>query len=137
MTSSRPSGRTSSAPTARSTASALGAKVFGDDPAQRKRLEGIVWPWMRQTMDLRLGALRAQGVPVVVLEAAVLIEADWIPLVDQVWVVTVSPEIAKTRIIERNGLTPEQAQARIDAQLSNDERATPRAGDHREQRHAR
>ena len=100
----------------------LGAKVFGE-PAQRKRLEGIVWPWMRKTMDLRLGALRAQGVPVVVLEAAVLIEADWIPLVDQVWVVTVSPEIAKARIIERNGLPPEQAQARIDAQLSNDERA--------------
>src|SRR4051812_43823320 len=25
---------------------ALGGKVFGD-PAQRKRLEGIVWPWMR------------------------------------------------------------------------------------------
>lgn len=103
---------------------ALGAKVFGDDPSARKRLEGIVWPWMRKTMDLRLGALRAQGVPVVVLEAAVLIEADWIPLVDQVWVVTVSPEIARARIVERNGLPPEQAQARIDAQLSNDERTS-------------
>jgi dephospho-CoA kinase len=101
---------------------ALGGKVFGD-PAQRKKLEGIVWPWMRTTMDQRLGALRAQGVPVVVLEAAVLIEADWIPIVDQVWLVTVAPAVARERLIARNGLTAEQADARIAAQLTNEERA--------------
>lgn len=100
---------------------ALGGKVFGD-PAQRKRLEGIVWPWMRQTMEERLARLRADGVPVVVLEAAVLIEADWLPLVDQVWVVVVDPAIARERIINRNGLSAEQADARIAAQLSNAER---------------
>ncbi|HXK32451.1 MAG TPA: dephospho-CoA kinase [Dehalococcoidia bacterium] len=100
---------------------ALGGKVFGD-PAQRRRLEGIVWPWMRQTMEGRLGQLRADGVPVVVLEAAVLIEADWLPLVDQVWVVVADPAIARERIITRNGLSAEQADARIAAQLSNGER---------------
>ncbi len=101
---------------------ALGAKVFGD-AAQRKRLEGIVWPWMRRTMEQRLAGLRADGVPVVVLEAAVLIEADWVPLVDEVWAVIVPPILARERIISRNGLAPEQADARIAAQLSNEERA--------------
>jgi dephospho-CoA kinase len=101
---------------------ALGAKVFGD-PAQRRRLEGIVWPWMRGEMERRLDALREQRTPVVVLEAAVLIEADWVPLVDEVWVVTVPPALARDRIISRNGLSPEQAEARIAAQLSNEERA--------------
>jgi dephospho-CoA kinase len=101
---------------------ALGGKVFGD-PAQRKKLESIVWPWMRQTMQERFATFRADGVPVVVLEAAVLIEADWVPLVDEVWVVTVAPVIARERIVTRNGLTPEQADQRIAAQLSNDERA--------------
>ena len=101
---------------------ALGAKVFGA-PEQRKRLEGIVWPWMRTTMEGRLAALREERVPVVVLEAAVLLEAEWTPLVDHVWVVTVAPEIARQRIVERNGLTPEQADQRIAAQLTNDERA--------------
>ncbi len=100
---------------------ALGAKVFGS-PEQRNKLEGIVWPWMRETMEARLTGIRAQGTPVVVLEAAVLIEADWVPITDRVWVVTVMPEIARTRIIERNGLTPEQADARIAAQLTNAER---------------
>jgi dephospho-CoA kinase len=100
----------------------LGAKVFGD-AAQRKRLEGIVWPWMRRTMEVRLSKLRADAVSVVVLEAAVLIEADWVPLVDEVWAVIVPPELARDRIVSRNGLTPEQADARIAAQLSNEERA--------------
>ena len=100
---------------------ALGAKAFGS-PEERKKLEGIVWPWMRETMDTRLAAIRAEGTRVVVLEAAVLIEADWVPITDQVWVVTVRPDLARTRIVERNGLTPEQADARIAAQLTNDER---------------
>jgi dephospho-CoA kinase len=100
---------------------ALGAKVFGD-PEQRKRLEGIVWPWMRATMDGRLKRLREEGIPVIVLEAAVLIEADWIPIVDRVWLVTVPPDLARSRIMSRNGLTAEQAEQRIGAQLSNEER---------------
>jgi dephospho-CoA kinase len=102
---------------------ALGGKVFGD-PEQRKRLESIVWPWMRATMDGRLQRLREEGVPVVVLEAAVLIEADWTPIVDQVWVVTVPPDLARERIMNRNGLSAEQADQRIAAQLSNEERAS-------------
>lgn len=101
---------------------ALGAKVFGD-PARRQRLQDIVWPWMRRTMEERLDSLRREGVPVVVLEAAVLIEAGWQDLVDQVWVVTVGRDVARDRLMSRNGLTPEQADARIDAQLSNEERA--------------
>jgi dephospho-CoA kinase len=101
---------------------ALGAKVFGA-PEQRKRLEGIVWPWMRRTMEQRLAALRSDGVWVVVLEAAVLLEAEWTPLVDQVWVVIASRVIARERVVQRNGLTPEQADQRIAAQLTNDERS--------------
>lgn len=100
---------------------ALGATVFGD-PAQRRRLEGIVWPWMKATMAERLAAIRNQGTPVVVLEAAVLIEAEWTDITDRVWVVVVPPELARQRIVERNGLTPEQADARIAAQLTNEER---------------
>jgi dephospho-CoA kinase len=101
---------------------ALGAKVFGD-AAQRRRLEGIVWPWMRGVMEARLAALRDEGVPVVVLEAAVLIEAEWMPLVDQVWVVAVEPALARARLMSRNRMTAEQADARIGAQLTNEERA--------------
>jgi len=100
---------------------ALGAIVFGD-PAQRERLQSIVWPVMKRMMARLLDEFRAAGQAVVVIEAAVLIEAAWLDLVDQVWVVTVPVAVAEARLIARNGLTAEQAQARISAQLSNDER---------------
>ena len=100
---------------------ALGAKVFGD-PEARQRLEAIVWPAIRRLAEERLAELRAAGTEVAVLEAAVLIEANWIPLVDEVWLVTVSPETARQRLMARNGLSAEQAEARLRAQLTNEKR---------------
>jgi dephospho-CoA kinase len=100
---------------------ALGSKVFGN-PEARKRLEGIVWPAIRRLAKERIEKLRGEGVSAVVLEAAVLIEADWLDIVDEVWLVLVEPEIARQRVVDRNGLTPEEADKRIGAQLTNDER---------------
>ena len=100
---------------------ALGAKVFAD-PEARQRLQEIVWPAIRRLTEQRLKELHAEGVPAVVLEAAVLIEANWQDLVDEVWLVVVSPDTARGRLIERNGLTPEQAESRLRAQLTNEKR---------------
>ena len=100
---------------------ALGARVFAE-PAARKRLEQIVWPVIRSMMEERLAALRAERVSIAVVEAAVLIEADWLPLVDEVWLTTASPATVRKRLAERNGLTAEQATSRLRAQLSNEER---------------
>jgi dephospho-CoA kinase len=101
---------------------ALGAIVFGD-PAQRERLQGIVWPIMKAMMRQMIEDFRGRGDAVVVIEAAVLIEAAWQDLVEQVWVVTVPESVAEERLIARNGLTSEQARARIAAQLTNEQRA--------------
>lgn len=99
----------------------LGGKVFGD-PEQMKRLTDIVWPEIRNLAQQEILEQRERGTEVVVLEAAVLIEAEWTDLADQVWVVYVKPEVARERLMARNGLSEEQAQARIDSQLSNKER---------------
>ena len=104
---------------------ALGRKVFSD-PEARRRLEEIVWPAIRRLVAERLAALKAQGTPVVALEAAVLIEAGWTDLVDEVWLVEASPETVRQRLAERNGMTAEQAEARLRAQLTNEQRR-PRA----------
>lgn len=100
---------------------ALGSKVFGDAEA-RQKLNQIVWPAIKRLGAERIEKLRQEGASVVVLEAAVLIEAQWLDLVDEVWIVEVSPDIARQRLIERNGLTAEQAQARIQSQLTNEKR---------------
>ena len=77
---------------------------------------------MRTMMEAQLETLRSEGAGIVVIEAAVLIEADWLPIVDEVWVVSASPATARKRLFERNGLNEEQAEARLRAQLANDAR---------------
>lgn len=52
----------------------------------------------------------------VALEAAVLLEASWQGLVDEVWVVATPLETAIERLAERNGLPRDAALARINAQ---------------------
>ena len=99
----------------------LGGKVFGD-PAQMQRLTDIAWPEIRRMAQEEIERLGKDGNEVVVLEAAVLIEAEWTDLVDEVWVVWVKPEIARSRLMARNNLSEDHAQARIDSQLTNKER---------------
>ncbi len=99
----------------------LGAKVFAR-PDQLQRLTDIVWPAIRRLAAQELRALQAQGVEVAVLEAAVMIEAGWQDLVDEVWVVSVPPAIARARLMQRNGLSQDEADRRIQSQIGNAER---------------
>jgi dephospho-CoA kinase len=101
---------------------ALGGKVFGK-PAELKTLTDIVWPAIRAMAEDEIAKVRAAGTArVIVLEAAVLFEAGWHDLGEEVWVTIVDRERAIRRAIERDGITQEMAQRRLDAQLSNAER---------------
>jgi len=75
-------------------------------------------------VEHHFAARRAERDPggVAVLEPAVLLEAGWEDLVDEVWVVWVETETAVARLAERNGLPREQALARIASQLDNADR---------------
>lgn len=100
----------------------LGAIVFGD-PKALARLNAIMHPRMYRMIEERINRLRAQAPPAVVVEAAVLIEAGWLPLVEELWVVTASEETVVQRVQLRNNLTAEQIRERIRSQLSTEERA--------------
>lgn len=100
----------------------LGEIVFNDTQALA-RLNGIVHPRMHSMMKEEIERLRGAGIDVVVLEAAVLIEADWTDLVDEVWVAVAPEEVAVKRLQNRGGLSQEQARARIRSQLPPEERA--------------
>jgi dephospho-CoA kinase len=99
----------------------LGGKVFGK-PDQMKRLTDIVWPGIRALADEELARLAAGDTQVALLEAAVLIEASWLDLVDEVWVTLVDPAVARERLMARNGWSAEEADARINSQLTNEQR---------------
>jgi dephospho-CoA kinase len=100
----------------------LGPIVFGD-PAALKRLNSIVHPKMlarmREMIDTMRGAGESQPI---VVEAAILIEANWLPLFDEIWLVAAAKERVIDRIERDRGLAREQTEARIKAQLSDDER---------------
>jgi dephospho-CoA kinase len=101
---------------------ALGKIVFADPEALR-RLNRIVHPKMFDHMLELIAELRARGgITVIVVEAAVLIEANWMTLVDQVWVVVAAEAVVIDRLAKQRQLAPEQVRTRIAAQLSNDER---------------
>jgi dephospho-CoA kinase len=101
---------------------ALGEIVFADPEALRT-LNRIVHPKMFDRMRELIAEMRARGgMKAIVVEAAVLIEAHWMPLADQVWVVVASEPVVVERLAKQRNLSPEQVRTRIAAQLSNDER---------------
>jgi dephospho-CoA kinase len=99
----------------------LGEIVFGSGDALA-RLNGIMHPGMHQVAIGRIEDLKGQGVKVVVLEAPLLIEANWLDLVDEVWVAVAGEETVLRRCRQRSGLTLPQAKARIAAQTSVEEK---------------
>lgn len=101
---------------------ALAAIVFGD-AAERRRLEQAVWPVMARVVEAEFAAAEANDAPAAVLEAAVLFEAGWERLVDEVWNVTTSEGSSIERVRRRDGLTVDQVRARMSAQLTAEEKA--------------
>ena len=100
----------------------LGPIVFAD-PAALKRLNSIVHPKMFVRMREMVGEMRGRGeTRPIVIEAAILIEANWQPLCDEIWLVTASRDHVVERVERDRGMKPEQTEARIRAQLSDDER---------------
>jgi dephospho-CoA kinase len=100
----------------------LGPIVFAD-PAALKRLNAIVHPKMFTRMGEMVAAMRQIGeTRPIVVEAAILIEANWQPLFDEIWLVTASREHVIERVERDRGLKPEQTEARIRAQLTDEER---------------
>ncbi len=101
---------------------ALGALVFAD-PAARARLDALVHPLIAAEVGRRIAAARAEGFarPLVV-EAAILLEAGWSPLVDRVWVVSTRRENAIARVMAARGMTRAEVERRLDAQMSDVER---------------
>ena len=100
----------------------LSGKVFAEG-SSLKRLTDIVWPAIKEMAQSEIEDVqRKEPDRIVVLEAAVLLEAEWQDFVDEVWVAVVDVETAIERTMKRDGLDREAVQSRIDAQLSNDAR---------------
>ena len=96
----------------------LGEIVFSN-PTERQWLEQQIHPYVRSRFHSELARLVA---PTVVLVIPLLIEAGMTDLVTEVWVVSCSPEQQLHRLIERDRLSLEHAQARLNSQLPIEEK---------------
>ncbi|UCH42375.1 MAG: dephospho-CoA kinase [Dehalococcoidales bacterium] len=99
----------------------LGEIVF-NDPEALSRLNRIMHPRMYDMMQAQIEEYRRDGIAVVVVEAAILIEANWQSLVDEIWVTITPEDTVIRRLKEQRGLDEEQTKARIRSQLANDDR---------------
>ena len=101
----------------------LGTIVFKEKKLLRK-LTDIVWPSIRLMAEREIEALKkTDKESTIVFEAAVLIEAGWETIGTETWVIEVNPKVAIKRILSRDKISQSEAQARINSQLTNRERA--------------
>jgi dephospho-CoA kinase len=97
------------------------SQIVFSSPKALRQLNQITHPKILSIAQGRLEELRRQGAEVVILEASLLIEANWIEFVDQVWV-TIAPEsTVLQRLRHRSGFSEEQARARIRSQMPTEE----------------
>ena len=91
--------------------------VFADS-AKRCKLEAILHPEIKRLAEEHIAAAAAEGRRIVFYVAPLLIEAGATDRVDEVWVVTVRPEIQISRLMVRDGISRDQAQQIISSQMS-------------------
>jgi dephospho-CoA kinase len=95
----------------------LGKIVF-HNPQKLRQLNDIVHPEVFREIKKQIQALSAGDEnALVVINVPLLIEVGWHDWVDVVILVTLSAEIQLKRLMKRNGLSPEEAHARISCQM--------------------
>lgn len=99
----------------------LGKIVFADANA-RKALEGIVHPATILACRKRVKELSA-GHPIVAVLVPLLFEAGVESEYDEIWTTVADSTVLKKRLMQRDNLNEAEAEARLGAQLSQEEKA--------------
>lgn len=100
----------------------LGSIIF-NNKEKRLQLNEIVHPEVRREMKEQADRYIKQGEPLVILDIPLLYEGNSIELVEKVIVVSVSEENQLKRLMNRNGLSKEDALLRIASQIPVKEKA--------------
>jgi dephospho-CoA kinase len=100
---------------------ALGALVFSDRAA-RERLEALVHPRVREEEARLAAAVQAEGRPLLVSDAALLVEAGAHLRFDRLVVVHCDPDEQLRRLVARDNLAEGPARQRIAAQMPLEEK---------------
>ncbi len=94
------------------------ADIVFNDKEKLKRLDEIMLPKIIETINGLLSSYKNAGQAVVMLDAPLLFEAGLKELTDSIWVVYIPESTQLTRLMQRDGLTIDQARQRISSQIS-------------------
>ncbi|XP_043282731.1 bifunctional coenzyme A synthase [Venturia canescens] len=97
---------------------ALGKVVFSNEE-QLNKLNNAVWPAILDEARKQIDRHYHDGSHVIVMEAAVLIQAKWQFVCHEIWTCIIPLEETIRRVIERDSMTEAEARLRIQAQPSN------------------
>ncbi|NLC20379.1 MAG: dephospho-CoA kinase [Halomonadaceae bacterium] len=100
---------------------ALREIVFAE-PTERRWLEGVTHPRIRQRLIAHLERMQAEGAPYVLLVSPLLFESGQSQLVDRCLVIDVPESLQIARTASRDEVGEVQARAIIAAQMSRSER---------------
>ena len=100
---------------------ALGDIVFESRP-HRLMLEGIIHPLVQRRMLEQMDTAVKNGAKVIILDVPLLFETGMDALCDETWSLYTDRETQIARVIARDGLTREQAEARIDSMMAQEDR---------------
>lgn len=95
------------------------ARAVFSTPAVRLKLNQLLHPCIKAVIKERIAFWRKadQQPELLVVDAALLLEAGWEDLVDEVWVVFCPPDLQLERLRLRNNLSAAEAEARIASQM--------------------
>lgn len=103
----------------------LAALVFGDHKnadRERKKLEALIHPLVRQSQDEFVKLAKRSGHKMACLDIPLLFETGAEGRVDHTIVVTAPPHIQKRRVLSRPGMTKEDFEKRLARQMPDREK---------------
>ena len=93
------------------------AKIIFSDSKERERLNSLLHPRIVKEIKRTIENFKEKGEGMVIVDAALLIAAGQLPLVDKLIVVIVSERLQIKRLAQRDHLTEKEARERIATQM--------------------
>ncbi|MFG0256790.1 MAG: dephospho-CoA kinase [Phycisphaerales bacterium JB043] len=98
------------------------AKIIFRDPSQRRRLEELIHPRVREAMHQAIRDANAQNIPAIVLDIPLLFEAGLDRLCNVVLFIDTPDEIRIRRAADDRGWSPDEVRRRESAQITLEEK---------------
>jgi len=95
----------------------LGSLIF-NDTEKRKKLNEIIHPAVRKEMLRQKEEWLEKGANTIIMDIPLLFESKLQSYVDKIIVVSAAPTVQRKRLMARNGYSQDEADARINSQLS-------------------